>query len=152
MGNISFIIPKENLKDFTVTGIVKLVKDNLCEKLNLSIELHPTGQIIIKDKDEETVCEIWNSEDGCYLLDESNEDGSSSNTKKWFKKLKEADLKDTDQCIGISYGWTLDSHKVRTKILTFLIKYFKGYWLDEGIHPEFISYDEKYLDKYVLKD
>jgi len=152
MGNISFIIPKENLQDFTVTGIVKLIIDNLRAKLNLSIELHPTGQIIITDKKGETVCEMWNSKDGCYLLDESDEDDSSSNTKKWIEKLKEADLKDTDPCIGISYGWTSDSNKVRSKILTFLIKYFKGYWLDEGIHPEFISYDEKYLDKYVLKD
>lgn len=52
--------------------------------------------------------------------------------------------------MGISYGFGFDSSRVRSKILTFLIKYFKGYWLDEGVHPEFISYDENYLDKYVV--
>jgi len=142
MGNVSFIIPKENLQDFTSQGIIKLIEDNLRAKLNLSIELHPTGQIIITDKKGETVCEMWEEKEGCYLLSDSNEDDSSSNTKKWIEKLKEADLKDTDPCIGISYG-SYPFNKERTKILTFLIKYFKGYWLDEGIHPEFTSYDEE---------
>lgn len=151
MGNLSFIIPKENLQDFTNIGIVKIIEDNLREKLKLDIELHSTGQIIITNKNGDTVCEMWNQKDGCYLLAEGGSDEANGDKhEEWLRnKLKEVNLKQSEPCFGISYGYSFDSEKLRSKIITFLIKHFKGYWLDEGIHPEFITHDDEYLNKYV---
>jgi len=148
MGNISFIIPKENIKDLTVENIVKLITEHFRNKLKIQVELHHTGQIIVRDNNERTVCELWIRKDGCYLLTETEE--SNSGSQGWWKKLNDLNLSSTEPCIGSSYG-DHSLTKERSKILTFLTKHFKGYWLDEGIHPEFITYNEQFLEKYVIK-
>jgi len=144
MGNISFIIPKENLHDFNSKGIVEIISKNFSE---IEIEQHLTGQMIFKRRGE-TICEMWNEKNGCCLLkDKVDESEIDDCDQANYAKLNDLNLSGEEPCIGISYG---DMHlsKLRTQMLTILVKHFKGYWLDEGIHPEFISYNDAILSKY----
>lgn len=146
MGNNSYIVQKEHKEDLTKEFIVKYLSG--FDKIQ--VELHKTGQIIVT-QDEKTICEMW-IEKECYLLNENEVDEENDNKyNEYNKKFKELNISIDTICLGVSYGCSGEKfYKLRSQVITYLLEYFKGYWLDEGIHPEFISYGDECLEKYKL--
>ncbi len=134
-------MPTEKKEEFSIAKVTELLKAKFP---NLTFELMDIGQLVVWC-DKRILCEMWMDED-CYLLDEVE---GEEDDNEWYDKFKALNLK-KDITIGFSYGSGMGiNESTRSQILTFLCKYFKGYWLDEGIHPEFISHDDEFLNKYV---
>jgi hypothetical protein len=141
MGNISFVVPTENRERFTLEHIKERA-----ETLGCNTELLGMGQLIVNAKDNERICEIWMTDD-VYLLDNIDEENDENSVK-----LQKANLliNNHNLAIGVSYGVTSKPYSTkRSELIAHLLKEFKGYWLDEGIHPEFIHHADKTLDKYL---
>ncbi len=136
MGNLSFIIPTKKTEKFTLDNILELLKPNFPE-LNI-FKIEGFEQLRIEDSKEDLICEMW--KESCYLLDDIDDDIINNEEYgeniKYYFELKDANL-DKDNCIQISYGWKHSTFKQRSKIVKFICKEFSGYWLDEGIHPEY---------------
>jgi hypothetical protein len=136
MGNLSFIIPTKKEKEFTLDNIIELLKPNFPELKIFKIE--GFDQLRVEDSHEDLICEMWKDE--CYLLADIDESIKSAEEygedTKYYFELKKANL-DKENCIQISYGYMYDSYKYRTKIVKLICKEFSGYWLDEGVHPEY---------------
>ncbi len=143
MGNISFIIPSDKKDEFTIANITEMLRKRFSK---LKFELLDIGQLIVW-KNNDIVCELWLQKE-CYLLKENEDEEDEDNflNIEWINKLDSLNLTD-EVVLGSSYGYT-PNHNYRSEILTYIIDYFKGYWLDEGIHPEFISYTDEFLNEY----
>lgn len=140
MGNLSFLIPTKRTEEFTVDNILTLLK-TLFPKFKI-FKIDGFEQIRIEDSQKNLICEIWKG--NCYLLENIDDDIQSCEeedfrNKNYYLQLKYANL-NIDNCIQVSYGYTIDFSKNRTKVLKEICKEFGCYWLDEGIHPEYMKY------------
>lgn len=134
MSNLSFIVPVENKDSFELKNLI-----SFAEELKLEAKLYEQLEELHIFKKEVLVTKIFKVP-FCYLLNSFGQDDNS-------KKLQEANLQGT--CFIFTYELSFDKKKLRTKLLTKTVKKFKGYWLDEGIHPEFIRWDEEFLNNYI---
>lgn len=140
MGNLSFLHPTTNKEEFNLESIAKILIDNGFE-IEALPEWNEIRVLLPHAQDEDNyVCSIYFDQEN-YLLDTLDEDIADPENKEYKRNLvnfkKEADTK----CIQISYGYNDDN---RQKVVRFLHKYFKTYWLDEGIHPELIEPNYKF--------
>lgn len=144
MGNITYIIPTENLQDFNFEKVCSLIRE---EFPHFSVD---DGVVNMGKNKDCYITDFW-IDDDCYLLEDPAED---------LKNLREMDMEDLvidynyllslnldlNKAIATKYGgWFIEKNSIDM----FLKDHFKGYVFDEGIHPEFIP--PNYVSKNTLR-
>ena len=153
MGNLSFLVKQKN--NFNIKEIKELVEKEFPEyKGEISTQFPETDmQFFYGEPDDYLICDVYIQE--CYLLDslgkytKEYEEEGSEDCIKYEKELMDANL-ERENSLAITYGYTDSvSSDYRNGIVKFLQKHYNTYWLDEGIHPEYIAPD--YFDKKLIK-
>jgi hypothetical protein len=145
MGNMTMIVPTENLQEFNV--------DKVCDLLNLEFP-----QFTIVEFDDEirvenkgmVVTELYFHQDSSHMInfDEDISELQGMGMNDLADKLYELEKMNPDlsNTLFTTYG---GSHLEKNSVDQFLREYFKAYIFDEGIHPEFMPPD--YQSKMTLK-
>lgn len=128
MGNLGFLIPTVNKEDFNIAKIHDLLQKQFLE---FSYEIFP-DELAIVSKEGNRISSIY-FDNNTGIIEEDCPDE--------LKHLK------GEPSFSFTYptymGWDEINH---WKVFTFLHSHFKAYWLDEGIHPEFMG------PNYVFKE
>lgn len=128
MGNIFWFIPIANEKDYNLISIGYLIQEKLPD-----YDFYVHGEQLSITNEIGIVAEFWFSI--CVLLQEDENDL----VLKIFDSSKEY--------LTSSYQYDRENRKLNNSVNRFIHKHFKSYWLDEGIHPEFIEPDYKFKSK-----
>lgn len=147
MGNITFIVPTQNLEYFNIDKIKELLKE---EFKNLDIKQEKEwdhirvmkGDLLVTVMYFNQECYILNFEDDISCIKEELKHLAEEKRKHLITKLEELrDLNpDLNNCIQMTYGkGSFETFEFKNDVEFFLQKYFQSYIFDEGIHPEFID-------------
>lgn len=145
MGNLAYLIPSENLEDFTFDKITSLIEN---EFPNFDVV---GGLVRFKNKPNRTSIGRYYMEDECYLLEDPHLDIEYLRNDCRYAKAEELEHffkmgLDLTKVLCLTHSaWFIENNSV----IMFLKDYFKGYVFDEGIHPDFIGPD--YVSKNTLK-
>lgn len=145
MGNLSFLIPTKNLQDFTQNNIFDILTKEFPE-FKITSD-NKWKQITVRTKKDVLVTDIFfNAE--CYILDYDKDIETLKNDKNYRNTeliLKLNVLRsfnpDLQNCISLTYGSGIFMED-KFRVEKVLMKYFNGYLFDEGIHPEFQTFEE----------
>lgn len=148
MGNLSYLVPTKNIEKFNIKHVSTLLEQNFLD-LKLDIYLD-SKEIQIRNKKEVMVTTLY-FEDSCkYLFDYERDIETINDPENRIQNGKELILKlnvlrgfnpDLDNCIALTYGEGIFIDD-KFRIERFLMKEFNGYLFDEGIHPEFQTFEE----------
>lgn len=147
MGNLSFMVPTNNLKVFTFNKITEMLEQEFPEFTFEKNEEH--YQLDIRTKNDVLVTTIYFNSD-CYILDYDetiemlkNPETHANSPKELILKLKILRQFDPDlhNCLALTYGTGMFVDD-KFRVERFLMKQFNGYLFDEGIHPEFQTFEE----------
>lgn len=143
MGNLGFLVPIENLNKFNKDDVYDLLvkefpkfnidKDDKFDMISVSLN-NKSITILYFNKE----CYLLDyDEDIQYLKDPENgiKDGVElANKLEYFRSLNP----DLDSCIQMTHSpYFLDDERLAVEI--FLMRYFKAYSFDEGIHPVYAT-------------
>lgn len=147
MGNLSFLVPTSNLENFTQEKISEMLEHEFPE---FTLEKDEKfKQIDIRSKKDVLVTTIYFETD-CYLLDYDeaiemlkNPDSHANSPKELILKLEilKRFNPDLNNCLSLTYGTGMFVDD-KFRVERFLMKQFNGYLFDEGIHPEFQTFEE----------
>ena len=136
MGNLSFLIPTKNKDEFNIDKIFSLLQDKYAKLAEIKKYTGSTGHsITIIDKKDEffVTCDILFNNKECYLLDNIPKNIPINERTILYRKLEEANIKDTI-CCEVNYGhWKYMD--LRKQIVNSICEYYDCYFLDEGIFP-----------------
>lgn len=149
MGNLSFIIPTQNLQDYNKIRIQELLTEHI---LNGQFPISPEwNEIGIYKKGDDPVklgpiANLYFGQD-CYVLNferDITELRKQDNQKlaTGLEELQKLNI-DYDNIIQMTHALE-PNQKIKRDAEIFLHKHFKAYILDEGIHPEYIGPDYVY--------
>ena len=147
MGNLSFMVPTNNLKIFTFNKITEMLKQEFPEFTFEKDENH--YQLDIRTKNDVLVTTIYFNSD-CYILDFDETIEQLKNPESHINNPKELIFKleilrrfnpDLQNCLALTYGTGMFVDD-KFRVERFLMKQFNGYLFDEGIHPEFQTFEE----------
>lgn len=149
MGNLSFLVPTNNLLLFTRNKIVEMLKKEFPEfDITTSEEFR---EISVRTKKDVLVTEIF-CNTNCYLVDydQDIEDLKDPDFNYNIQNPNELIFKleilrkfnpDLHNCLSLTYGTGMFVDD-KFRVERFLTKQFNGYLFDEGIHPEFQTFEE----------
>lgn len=147
MGNLSFLVPTKNLEDFNRENIAKMIKTQF-PKFSVE-ESTEWNQIEVRNKKGTLITQIYCNQE-CYLLDYDKDMEELRNPENRIYNCNEMIFKlqilrsydpDLNNCISLTYGTGMYVDE-KFEIERFLMLHFNGYLFDEGIHPEFQTFEE----------
>jgi hypothetical protein len=142
MGNLSYLIQKENSKNFNINTIFDFLSKNF-KQYNIKNDNEFNQISIIKNDD--IICLIY--EEQCYSLYDIDDaiknyfdfyDNDDTEDLNFLTELKNLNLIKY-YSIGMTYPQFSKYYKERDIILETLKKQFDCFLLDDGIYPEFLK-------------
>jgi len=153
MSNLSFLVPTKNIEDFEQQKIVRIIKEHFSKyHYDEGDNMLSIRKNNIPPEQQDLITTIFFKQD-CYILDyeqdidylENEDHGLTEKKSKYLisklKELRELNP-DLDNCLHFTYGGHY-YFKEKFKIEAVLMKYFSGYLFDEGIHPEFQTFQNE---------
>jgi len=147
MGNLSFLVPTKNLKIFNQDKIFEMLQKEFPEfKISSDDEFK---EISVRTKKDVLVTEIFCNTD-CYLVDYDQDIEYLKDSENHIQNPNELIFKleilrkfnpDLHNCLSLTYGTGMFVDD-KFRVERFLTKQFNGYLFDEGIHPEFQTFEE----------
>jgi hypothetical protein len=153
MSNTAWFIPTKNTEHYHIRGIKELL-----EKEFPLFKVRTSSKSLQIENENGTINAFWFSRcDFLNTLDEDEKWVTEDYRKSEFKNKLLAGIKQlrfmnfdkTKVYLSCGYYATFENEKNKALVERFIHQYFGCFWLDEGIHPEFIGpeYQFKPLDK-----